>query len=51
MKTIPGDFQYVLVVADMDNKKIKNVVRKTCIEKRKIGLLKDVKIMIQCEEK
>ena len=44
MKAIPGEFQHALLVADVDNEKIRNVVRKTCIERRKICLLKDVKI-------
>ena len=41
MKAIPGVFQNVLAVADIDNRKIGNVVKKTCVEKRKISLLKD----------
>ena len=41
-KTIPGEFQHSLVVVDID-KKIGNVVRKTCTERRKISLLKGVK--------
>ena len=51
MNAIPGDSQHALVVADIDKKQIKNVVRKTCTERRKISLLKDVKIMKQFEEK
>ena len=51
VKAIPGQFQHALVVADMDEKKIKNVVRKTYTERRKISLLKDVKIVKQYEEK
>ena len=35
------------MVADIDKKKIRNVVRKTCDERRKISLLKDVKIRKQ----
>ena len=31
-----------LVIADVDKKKIRNVVRKTCAERRTISLLKDV---------
>ena len=46
MKAIPEEFQHVLVVADVDKKIIKNVVRKTGIEKR-ISLLGDEKIMKQ----
>ena len=30
MKAIPGEFQHSLVVADIDKKKIRNVIRKTC---------------------
>ena len=32
------------VVADIDKKKVRNVVRKTCTERRMICLLKHVKI-------
>ena len=41
---IPVEFQHALMVADIDKKKIRKVVRKTCTERRKISLLKDVKI-------
>ena len=44
VKAIPGEFQHALVVANIVNKKISNVVRKTCTETRKISLLKDVTI-------
>ena len=44
VKAIPGKLQLALVVADIDKKKIRNIVRKTCSERRKISLLKDVKI-------
>ena len=44
VKAIPGEFQHLLVVADIDKKKISNVVRKTCTEREKIILLKDLKI-------
>ena len=44
MKAIPGEFQHALLKADIDKKKIRKVVRKTCAERRKITLLKDVKI-------
>ena len=30
VKAIPVEFQHALVVADIDKKKIRNVVRKTC---------------------
>ena len=33
--TISGDFQDALVVADIEKKKIRNVVRKTCTERTK----------------
>ena len=44
MKAIPGEYQHALVIADIDKKKIRKVVRKTYDERRKISLLKDVKI-------
>ena len=50
VKAIPGEFQHALVIADVDKKIIRNVVRKTCAERRKISLLKDVKIRKRCEE-
>ena len=37
---IPGEFQHALMVADMDKKKLRNVVRKTCTGRRKMSLLK-----------
>ena len=33
-KAIPGKSQHLLVVADINKKKIRNVVRKTCTEKK-----------------
>ena len=52
---IPGEFQHVLLIADIDkkkiNKEIRNVVIKACAERRKISLLKDVKIRKRFEEK
>ena len=51
MKAIPGEFQHTLVMADIDMKKIRKVVRKTCAMRRKITLLKDVKIRKRFEEK
>ena len=36
VKAIPCEFQHSLVVADIDKKKIRKVVRKTCAERRKI---------------
>ena len=38
------ELQHALMIADVDRKKIWNLVRKTSVERRKIGLLKDVKI-------
>ena len=51
MKSIPGWFQHALVIADIDKKKIRKVVRKICAERRKISLLKDVKTGKRFEEK
>ena len=51
VKAILGKFCHTLLVADMDMRKIKNVVKKTCIEGRKICLLKDEKIKKTFEEK
>ena len=45
MKAINGEFQHAL-----NKKKIRKLVRKTCIERRKTSLLKDVKIRKQLEE-
>ena len=44
MVAIPGRFQHALVIVDIDKKKIRKVVKKTCAEIRKISLLKDVMI-------
>ena len=44
VKAIPVEFQHALVIADIDKRKIWKVARKTCAERRKITLLKDVKI-------
>ena len=44
MTAIPGEFQHSLVVAGID-KKISNVVRKTCTARKKISLRKDVEKM------
>ena len=38
------EFQHALVVADIDKKKIRNVVRKTFAERRNISLVKDVRM-------
>ena len=50
MKAIPGEFQHALVVTDIDQRKIRNVVREACIERRKINLLKGVRIKKQFYE-
>ena len=34
VKAIPWEFQHALVVADIDRKKIRNVVKNTCTEKK-----------------
>ena len=39
------------MIADIDKRKIRKVVRNTCVERRKITLLKDVKIKKRFEEK
>ena len=39
------------MIADIDNRMIRKVVRKTCAERRKISLLIDVKIRKRFEEK
>ena len=51
MKAIPGEFQHALMIADIDKMKLRKVVRKTCAERRKITLLKDVKIRKIFKEK
>ena len=51
VKAIPGEFQHTLVVADIYKKEIRNVLRKTCTEGRKISWLKDLKIRKRFEEK
>ena len=51
LKAIPWKFQHSLVIAVIDKKKIRKVVKKTCAERRWISLLKDVKIRKQLEEK
>ena len=50
VKIMTVDFQHALVIANID-KKIRKVVRKTCAERRKITLLKDVKIRKRLKEK
>ena len=39
------------MIADIDEKKMNKVVKKTCVQRRKICLLKDVKIRKRFEEK
>ena len=39
------------MIADIDRRKIRKIVLKTCAERRKINLLKDVKIRKRFEEK
>ena len=51
VKAITEVFQNALVIADIDKRKIRNVVRKTCAERRKITSVKDVKIWKRFEEK
>ena len=41
VKAIPGRFQHKLVIVDVDKNKITKVVKRTCVERRKISLLKD----------
>ena len=36
VKAIFWEFQHALVIAEIDKKKIRNVLRKTCAERRKI---------------
>ena len=51
MKAIPEAFQHALVIADIYKRIIRNVVRKTCVARRKITLLKDMKIGKRFEER
>ena len=51
VKTIHEEFQHALVIADIDKKKIRKVVKKDCAERRKIIFLKDVKIRKRFKEK
>ena len=47
MKSIPGEVQHPLMIADIDKKKVRKVVKRTHAEGGKISLLKDVKIRIR----
>ena len=51
MKAISGEFQHSLMIADIDKREIISVVRKTCAERGKKSLVKDVKTMKRFEEK
>ena len=51
VKAIPGEFQHALVIADIEKRKIRKVMRNTCAERRKITLLIDGKIRKRFEEK
>ena len=44
VKAISGESQHALVVADIDRKKIRKVVRKTYAERKKIGLPKYLRL-------
>ena len=44
VKAISEEFQYALVIADIDKRKIMKVVKKTCAERREITLMKGLKI-------
>ena len=50
MKAIPGEFQHALLIVDIDKKKIRKVVRKTCAGRRKICLLKYLMIRKRYDE-
>ena len=50
MKTIPGEFQHALVIADIDKRKIRNVVRKTCAERRKTNAERRKTYAERCED-
>ena len=50
VKAIPGEFQHALVATDVDKKKIRKVIRKTCTERRMISLLKDFRIRNQFDK-
>ena len=41
VKAITGEFQHALVITDIDKRKIRKVVRKTCAQRRMISLLND----------
>ena len=43
---MPGQCQHALFVADMDKKKMRNVMRKTHIDRRETSFLKDCEDLI-----
>ena len=47
----PWEFHHTSVEADIGKRKIRNAVRKTCTERRKISLLKDLKMRKRFKEK
>ena len=49
VKAIIGEFKHALLIAEIEKRKIRNVVRST--ERRKITLVKEVKIRKRFEEK
>ena len=51
VEAIFGQVQHAVVMAGIDKRKIRKVERKTCSERRKITLLKDVKIRKRNNEK
>ena len=51
VKAIPGEFQHALVIADIDRKQIRKIMKKVCAERRKTTMLKDVKTWNRFEEK
>ena len=51
VKTIPGELQHRLVVADLDKKKLKKVVRKGAVERRMVWKLKDEETRARFEER
>ena len=51
VKAIPVEFQHAFVMADIFKRKTWKVVRKTCDERRKISLLKELKIRKRFQEK
>uniref|UniRef100_A0A0L8HPX6 Uncharacterized protein n=1 Tax=Octopus bimaculoides TaxID=37653 RepID=A0A0L8HPX6_OCTBM len=50
VKTIPGELQHRLVVADLDKKKVKKCMRKGTVESRKVWKLKEEETRARFEE-